>query len=216
VPLDRKTVHGRPGGLRPRRCGAWPLTGRCSVRDGGSRTCRAVASGPRPGPTPGCYIRDDEDGVGSVAAVGPVSGRRSRVRGNEPAPGAPGPSPPLRFWLEASPHVHGVLAHGGLPFAVLPGVGGFLRDGTLCGGACFALPLWRRARGAAQWPPCRCSAVLHLRCRAVARDRCGPLLGPLFAPFSSSSGADAGGAPPRSRAESVESEHAVTGNGPLV
>lgn len=47
--------------------------------------------------------------------------------------------------------------------------------------------------------------------RAVARDRRGPSMAPL-APFVRfRSGSPAGGALPRSRAESVESEHAAFG-----
>lgn len=123
----------------PRRCGAWLSTGRCSVRDGGAAF--AVASVPRPGPTPGCCMQDDEDGVGSVAA--PLA----RSREAEPCPrdGAglrcpPDLDPPYVFWPEV-PHVNGVLPCGSLHRAVRPSVGGFLCNGTLCGGACPATPL---------------------------------------------------------------------------
>lgn len=72
---------------RPRRCGAWLLTGRCSARDGGAAL--VVSSVPRLGPTSGRCMQDDEDGAGSVAARRPVHGRRSRVRGTELASGVP-------------------------------------------------------------------------------------------------------------------------------
>lgn len=137
-----KPGHGRPDGLGPRRCDSWPLTGRCSVRDGGAAS--AVASVPRPGPTSECCMQDNEDGVGSVAApAAPFGGDGAASAGKEPAFGAPRATPP-RLWASRCVHVNGVLPCGGLPCAVLPGVGGFLRNGTLCGGACFATP---RGRG---------------------------------------------------------------------
>lgn len=65
----------------------------------------------------------------------PVRGWRSRVRGTEPAFGAPRIlTPPYVFRPEAS-HVNGVLPCGSLHRAVQPIFGGFPCNGTLCGGA---------------------------------------------------------------------------------
>lgn len=57
---------GRTDGPGPRTERRAALTGRCSVRAGG--VASAAASVPRSGPTPGCFMRDDVDGVGCVAA----------------------------------------------------------------------------------------------------------------------------------------------------
>jgi len=140
----------------------------------------------------------------------PVHGRRSRVRGTEPAFGAPRTS--------ITPFVRPEVSMSTACFRAAACIVPFSRVsagfGTLCGGARPATPSWRRARGAAQWPPNRCSAVLHPRV-------VGPLpVTDVAPPWSLAplvrfgSGSPAGGALPRSRAESVESEHAAPG--PLV
>lgn len=86
-------------------------------------------------------MQDDEDGAGSVA----VSSTRSREAEPRPRDGAGRRCPPdldlpYVFWPEVS-HVNGVLPFGSLHRAVQPSVGGFPRNGTLCGGARLATPL---------------------------------------------------------------------------
>lgn len=158
------------------------------MRDGGA--ANAAAPVPRPGSTPGCCMQDDEDGAGSVAAPS----ARSREAEPRPRDGA-GPRcpldlepPPLR--LARGVHVNGVLPCGSLHRAVRPSVCGFLCNGTLCGGARQATPSRRRARGAAQWPPSRCSAVLHQRAVGpLPVTDVAPLKAPLPPSFVSGPGA---------------------------
>lgn len=160
-------------------------------------------------------MQDDEDGVGSVAVPS------ARLREAEPRPrdGAgprcpPDLDPPYVFWPEVS-HVNGVLPCGSLHRAVQPSVGGFPCNGTLCGGARQATPFvaaGARCRTMAPQPVLGRSASVSRR--AVARDRRGPSTAPPAPLARFGSGSPAEGPLPRSRAESVESEHAAPG--PLV
>lgn len=144
---------------RPRRCGPWPLKGRCSARDGGAAF--AVSSVTRPGPTPGCCMQDDEDGVGSVAA--PLA----RLWEAEPCPRdgadlrcAPDLDPPTFFGPRCPMSTACFRAAACIvPFARV--LAGFLVMGLCAAARAQPPPSWRRARGAAQWPPIRRSAVLH-------------------------------------------------------
>lgn len=195
---------------------------RCVALDGavlGVRRWSCVCGAspvPLPGPTPGRCMRDDEDGVGSVVACRPafVGGGAASAGRSRPSV-CPGSRPcPLRFFGPRCPMSTACFRAAAciVPFGrVLAGffVMGLCAAVRACWPSPFAVAAGTRCRTMAPHPMLGCPAPVSGR--AVARDRRGPSKVPL-APFVRfGSGSPTGGALPRSRAESVESEHAALG-----